>query len=1726
MLTSWLSAFGNFGTTRRPVRRQLNRGNRGAAACLEQLEERALLSTFHVSTTGDNAAAALDPTFQTPFRTVQAAITAAASADDGNDEIKVAAGVYNEINVDGKWSIPDSANITNLVISGGWNVGYTARTAQTSTYIPNVAAQDPLTGADGDIDVVDANVTIDGFHFVFDGNGVGGTGGTRVSGGIVVQATGVTINDNTIEIGGNPVSGIRSTGIQTASSDTSNLTISDNTITANGVSRATGIFLNPGVGANTLIDGNELSGTSFAAMIVVKERGDVTISDNVLQRSGAATGFQAIDVRSGDSVTAITNLVIDGNTIDGGGSGTGIHIGDIQNTGVQPITGFEITNNIIANHVGSYAIVIGGGATQPNAISGTINYNSITGNTNGIFRSPLVGIGSTAVDASRNWWGDISGPTVGTNPGGLGQSISDPAGITFGPWLIYSADSDAGLPGVQLPVTVTVNPAGEVSAADNDFTRLQNAIGAAADGQTINILGNYDWTTPLSSAAYTASTNTSATADIRGVEIPDVDDLTITSSDSSASILGQGDFGLGIYDTFLFTDDGVNTGNANLIIESLDIVDFESAVMMGWNVTGVFNGTKIRNNTITLAGDDEGTQNIAIYLTQGINQEVTGNTVTFQADGTSASMSGPRSFGFQNSTTGGTGYNGLIIDGNTFQLGTTSLTTETVFGIWENGHNDDDASIIAITDNDFVGRQGIDDFDNALQLTSQTAGLSIDGNSFTDVDNVFFARNASGGTDVGDEFTITNSELTRVGGADGIFLRNVTTDAITVQINWGINNTIDGFTGVRGLNELSTQATGATRTLSAASDINSVFAVGEITEIFVDDNFGAVPRFGDSDGIGSGAGPIAFGFNTVDTIAAGIAATDANETVSVLEGTYAESPTLTDGRTLRLYGDVTVDSLDTDLGTTVDLQTFFLTLGDNVGNNTLAGLISGTTGGLVKAGTDTLTLTGNNTYDGTTTVDGGTLFVDGTITSDTIVNTTGTLAGIGNINGLVNVLSGGTLAPGNGTGIISADDLTLVAGSTFAVEVNGATAGTQADQVAVSGTVDLTGATLSPTGTIASFPGQVITLISNAGADSVIGTFNNLPEGSSILINGHSFTVSYTGGPGNNDVTLTEVNAAFSIDDVTVNEADGTLVFTVTLDKALDIDVTIDVTFTDGTATGGGTDYTSTTQQVTFLAGETSHTVNVPINNDNLVEGTENFFASLSTSTALGGRVINFNDTGTGTITDNDVATVSITAINDGAESGTPTNGLFRVSLSSASATDTVVNYTVGGTATPGAGNDYSTLSGTVTIPAGQLSADIVVNVLNDALVESTETVTVTLTGLVSNDPQITLDLLPANVTATVNITDSDTLTIISDATATVPENTPAGTVIIDVNTNDTPDNTVVYTLSGPDALLFNINPATGEITFVNSPDFELPLDSDGDNVYQLTVTATGNFIPPQIATQDLTITVTGVNEFGPVFVDASPTFTIPENSPAGTSVGTVTATDADQPASSLTYSIVAGNSSGAFTINPTTGEITVAQSSPLDFEQTQQFTLTVRVTDNGSPAAQTADAIVEINLTDAQEGPTVTIPNPQGTYNLGRVPAYVAPTGTFTNEGAVNPSYDGSVMVVSITAGRNRRDRLVVYPKSLGSDGLQVRGRRIFSDGVKIATVKGGRGNGRNADLKVTFNENATTSDIDSIVRRISFRARTDVGVTRTVTIQVTNIGGTDSNIGTRDIAVVNNSN
>ncbi len=101
---------------------------------------------------------------------------------------------------------------------------------------------------------------------------------------------------------------------------------------------------------------------------------------------------------------------------------------------------------------------------------------------------------------------------------------------------------------------------------------------------------------------------------------------------------------------------------------------------------------------------------------------------------------------------------------------------------------------------------------------------------------------------------------------------------------------------------------------------------------------------------------------------------------------------------------------------------------------------------------------------------------------------------------------------------------------------------------------------------------------------------------------------------------------------------------------------------------------------------------------------------------------------------------------------------------------------------------------------------------------EVTDTVTVTINA-VNDEPVI---VQPA--------TDPAAITIVENMTA-----------IIDVDTADVEDTleiSLTYGLSGVDAGLLSID-ANGNLAFVVAPDFEVPADSGGDNIYDLTVTVT-----------------------------------------------------------------------------------------------------------------------------------------------------------------------------------------------------------------------------------------------------------------------------------------------
>src|SRR6185437_2483604 len=86
----------------------------------------------------------------------------------------------------------------------------------------------------------------------------------------------------------------------------------------------------------------------------------------------------------------------------------------------------------------------------------------------------------------------------------------------------------------------------------------------------------------------------------------------------------------------------------------------------------------------------------------------------------------------------------------------------------------------------------------------------------------------------------------------------------------------------------------------------------------------------------------------------------------------------------------------------------------------------------------------------------GTFNVPGVVTEDVVVNNGATIIGNGAITGSVTSNAGGTISPGiSGPGILGSGNLVMNASSTYSVDLNGTTPGTQSNQPNVTGNVTL-----------------------------------------------------------------------------------------------------------------------------------------------------------------------------------------------------------------------------------------------------------------------------------------------------------------------------------------------------------------------------------------------------------------------------------------------------------------------------------------------------------------------------------------------------------------------------------------------------------------------------------------------------------------------------------------------
>lgn len=269
-----------------------------------------------------------------------------------------------------------------------------------------------------------------------------------------------------------------------------------------------------------------------------------------------------------------------------------------------------------------------------------------------------------------------------------------------------------------------------------------------------------------------------------------------------------------------------------------------------------------------------------------------------------------------------------------------------------------------------------------------------------------------------------------------------------------------------------------------------------------------------------------------------------------------------------------------------------------------------------------------------------------------------------------------------------------------------------------------------------------------------------------------------------------------------------------------------------------------------------------------------------------------------------------------------------------------------------------------------------------------------------------------------------------SSAAVTVTEGIPASAVVLDVEATDAdlPPRGFFYSIFGVDAESFTIDSATGEIRFINSPSFSAPEDSDGDNVYHLTVsTDPENFLT---GTQDITITVEPLSHLPQI---TSPnTASIDENSPVSTVVLDVNATDPDIPAQTLTYSL-SGIDAARFQIDSATGEIRFLSvpdfENPTDANGDNQYDITVTVSDGVDGSTQQDITILVLNvneppvplpgalalLEDTPASGVLNVDNPDGTslrFNIDQGPAhgsvaFDSNTGEYTY--TPDPDYNGA---------------------------------------------------------------------------------------------------------------------
>ncbi len=482
--------------------------------------------------------------------------------------------------------------------------------------------------------------------------------------------------------------------------------------------------------------------------------------------------------------------------------------------------------------------------------------------------------------------------------------------------------------------------------------------------------------------------------------------------------------------------------------------------------------------------------------------------------------------------------------------------------------------------------------------------------------------------------------------------------------------------------------------------------------------------------------------------------------------------------------------------------------------------------------------------------------------------------------------------------------------------------------------------------------------------------------------------------------------ATLSVTDASGGEG-GDLTFAVTLSGSPGADVIVDyATSTEFGDTAGSSDYTSTSGSLTFATGATgealTQAITVPVSDDELVEGDEEF--TMTMSAPAGGLPPNISiseGTSKGTITASGLAALSVSDASTG-EGGRLT---FTVALSASPADQVTVNYATSISSDDTASaSDFESASGTLTFAAEASGTGLfkrfTVDTLHDGLVEGPETFTVTLSPPLGGFPAgVGISVRAGTSTGTIRSSGSATLSVNdaegpegSDLTFTVTLSaSSASAVTVDYAAGIGPDDTASESdfESASGSLTFEAE-ATGEAL---SQTFTVAAIADGlaegPETFTVTLSAPADGFPPGISIGDATgggrIAGTG----GP-------------GGPGGPGGATLSVSDAEgNEGGDLTFTVTLSGSPGsAVTVDYATSIESGDTASESDFESTSG-SLTFEAEATGEALSQTFTvAAVDDGLAEGEETFTVTLSAPADGFPPGVSIGDGTGTGTITGSG------------------------------------------------------------------------------------------------------------------------------